>query len=376
MKILNDCINALKKITTTRKKSLINRSFIVSISIIYSVLILAAAASFQYSMNAGSAILFDALKSYNEDLMGGRIGMLVERLREKGATSREDMRNEIENFNFGGDILFAVFFTKTDDENYFRILHAIPLRSGFDLNLAENATVRENKKINYLRKGLLHGILDPGIYSKDGYRWQNIYYPYQIKNRKAVLQFLVSASRTEEAVKNYHDSIKNIRIFNIFMTVFLVLAVVVISGVFVQNYSLLIKNLSSRMNKAASGDLDVSLNQTSDSDLNLLALSFNTLVEELKEKTDRRGDVEGLGTLFSTGVAILKENRLDDAAAVFKTLTLIKPQGFSSYFNLGVAYAKKLDYANALAAFEQALKINPTHELTMTYINKIKEARD
>ncbi len=366
---------ALRGMTTDGKKSLINRRFIISISIIYSALILAMSASFHYSTSAGTTALFDALKSHNEDLIDTRIGTIVELLKEKRASSKEDLRNIVENKNQAGDILFVILFTKTEDDNYFRVFHAIQLRDGFSLDLAENLTVRENKKINYLRKGMLHSVLDPVIYSKDNYFWQNTYYPYELKKRNAVLQFMVSASDTQEAIKNYGDSIMNIRVLNIVMTAILVLAVLVLTGVFVQNYSLLIKNLSASMNKAAAGDLGVSLNQTADSELSQLASSFNTLIEELKERTDKRSEAENLSSLFSTGVAQLKEGSLDEAIAIFKTLTLMKPQGFGSHFNLGVAYAKKREYAKALEAFEQALRINPAHELTRNYMDKINELR-
>jgi tetratricopeptide (TPR) repeat protein len=374
MSIIDTFLNSLKKITVSDKKSLVTRRFIIAISVIYAVLILTVSISFHYSMNASADILFDALISHNQEIIIDKIGTLIERLHDKHAATKEDIQKEIENYNSAvGDILYVIMFAKTDDENYFRILHAIQLKNSLELNISKNTIIKENKKINYLRKGLLNSVVDPNIYSRDNHHWQNIYYPYQIKNRKIILQFLVSVSRTRDAIKHYNDSIRLIRLLNIVMTVVLALAVTALTAIFVQNYSLLIRNLSSYMKKAASGDLGVSLNPTSDDELNQLAQSFNTLMEELKDKTDKRiSEAEGINTLFNTGVSILKENRLDEAIAIFKTLTIIKPQGFGSYFNLGVAYAKKREYDNALAVFEQALRINPSHELTRTYINKVR----
>jgi tetratricopeptide (TPR) repeat protein len=371
-------INRIKKIfwsgASSENKSLITRRFIIAVSVIYSVLILAASASFHYSMDTSARILSDALFSHDREAITYKIDTLIERLRDKKAKSKEDIQKEIENYNAAmGDILYAIIFSKTEDENYYRIIHLIQLRNDFDLKLPRNGVVKENKKINYLKKGLLNSTMDPDIYSQDNYHWHTIYYPYEMKGKKIVLQFLVSASKTEESVRNFSDSLRRIRLMNIIVTVVLAIAVTMLTIVFAQNYSLLIRNLSRYMKKAANGDHDVSLNPTADGELTQLAQSFNTLMEELKDKTDRHAPVaDGIDDLFGTGVKALKENRLEEAIAIFKTMTIVKPQGFSSHFNLGVAYAKKRDYGSALAAFEQALQLNPSHDLTKTYIQKVQ----
>ena len=374
MNIAKRIRNIFQTKTAPGKKSLITRRFIIAISLIYSVLILGISTSFHYSMSTGADLLFDALTAHDQDIMTSKTGILIERLNSKKAASKEEIQKEIENYNAGTrDILYVIIFTKTDDENYYRVFNTIPLQNSLELNIPINAIVKENKKINYLKKGILHSIMDPGIYSQENYHWQNIYYPYAIKNRKVILQFLFSASRTHETIKSYSESMWNIRIINIIVTIVTALAVIALTILLLHNYSLLISNLSSYMQKAANGDLGISLNPTSDGELTRLAQSFNTLIEELKDKTDKHiSETEGISNLFITGVSFLKKDRLDEAIAIFKTLTIIKPQGFGSFFNLGVAYAKKREYDNAIAVFEQSLRINPSHELTKIYIDKVR----
>ncbi|MBP7736728.1 MAG: tetratricopeptide repeat protein [Spirochaetes bacterium] len=393
-----------------KKRSVISRNFIIIISIIYSVLIIMTSVSFHVSMARNDSILKDALVSNNRDLYLGKIDALVERLRTKKATTGDLIKIEMRDYNASaGDILGVIIFTKTEDENYFRIADTLMFHDDLTLEITKSEVVREQKEINYLKLGLLQSAVDPDIYSRNGYSWQNVYYPYEIKNKKSVIQLLVSAARTQATIDAYAASTRSIRIVNIIVTVALVIAVIVLSIIFLQNYSLLISNLSHFMKKAADGDLDVSLHQTGDDELNQLALSFNTLIEELKDKTamtaqaaepaaaaepqpeqppvqaqspepereqgrepDQGPESDGFGAIFITGVSRLKENRLDEAIAIFLTLTIMKPNGFGSFFNLGVAYAKKREYGRAIAMFEEAARINPAFEVTAQYIEKIK----
>ncbi|HPL16668.1 MAG TPA: tetratricopeptide repeat protein [Spirochaetota bacterium] len=392
-----------------KKRSVISRRFIIAISAIYSALIIATSVSFHVIMAGNAGILKDALISNSRDLYLGKIDILAERLKLRNATSIDAVKNELRDYNdSAGDILGVIIFSKTEDENYFRIADALLFHEDLDLAITRSEVVRELKDINYLKMGLLHSAVDPDIYSQSGYTWQNVYYPFEIKNKKAVIQFLVSAARLQATIDSYAASTGNTRIFNIIFTIVLIIAVIVLSVIFLQNYSLLISNLSSFMKKAADGDLDVSLNQTADDELNQLALSFNTLIDELKEKTVRvtpepepqpgqaeqapegqeepgekpqqaaepPAENDSMGEIFTTGVSMLKDNRLEEAIAIFLTLTIMKPGGFGSYFNLGVAYAKKRDYDRAIAMFEEAARINPTFEVTARYIEKVKKLRD
>ena len=364
--------------SSTEKKSLISRRFIIGISIIYTILILAASISFHYSMERNTAILRDTIASLNHDLLTEKAGLLAERIRLNKASTPNDIKKEIESHSaIANDILSVIIYKKTPDENFFQILDTVQFPGGLNLKMDKNAVVREDKKINYLKIGLLNTVVDPEIYTRDNRSWQNIYYPFVINNKKAVIQYLFSTSRTREAVDRYIEATGTIRVLNSVIAGVLAIAVIVLTFLFIQNYSLLLRNLAIYMKKAAGGDLDVSLNTTADIELSQLAESFNTLIEELKDKTGKAAaEPEGTGALFGTGVALLKENRLEEAIAIFTALTIVKPGGFGSYFNLGVARAKNREYARAIAALETAQGLNPSYELTARYIEKIKRLQN
>ena len=74
---------------------------------------------------------------------------------------------------------------------------------------------------------------------------------------------------------------------------------------------------------------------------------------------------------FRKGVELLKNGSLAEAEAVFKALTIIKPDGFGAYFNLGVVLAKQRDFDRSLEMFEKARAINPSHTHTAIYIEKV-----
>jgi len=384
MKILDRIKDIFRKKTDPERRSIISRRFIIAISVIYSALIIAVAVSYHVVTHKNADTLRDALITQNRDFLIKKVQDCVGRLKSKNSASPEDMKKEFSNCNTdSGDLLAVITFTKTNDENYYRIADTLFFHDNLRLNLKRSAVVREQKEINYLKKGILHTDVDPEIYSESGYYWQNVYTPYEIGNRKAVIQFMVSASRTQEVIDNYAESIQGTRTFIILLTVILVIAVVVLSIIFVHNYSLLLRNLSGYMKKAADGDLEVSLNPTEDVELNQLAQSFNTLIDELKDRTEKAvqdaepaQDTEEAGAIFKTGVSLLKENRLEEAIAIFTTLTIIKPNGFGSFFNLGVAHAKKREYGKAIRMFEEARRINPQFEVTAAYIEKVKRLQN
>ena len=378
-----------------RSTSIMSRRFIIAVAAIYSALILAVAVSFYVTMHINAATLRDAIESNARDIFLERTELIVSRMQAAGLRTSDAVARELKEYNEStGKLIAAFIFTKTADENYFRTDQALLFHDNFRPGLARASVVREGKKINYLKNGLIHGVVDPAIYQLDGYCWQNAYYPYELGKKRAVIQLMMSANSVRDTLDNYAGDTRGTRTFLIILTVLLVLAVIILSAVFVQNYSLLIGNLSSFMDKAAGGDLDISLHQSGDGELNQLAQSFNTLIEEMKDLSARPAteaaapqmaqsgqpaqdaapaeNSDENGTLFTSGVALLKENRLDDAIAIFRTLTIVKPQGFGSWFNLGVAHAKKRDYERAIVMFEEARHLNPGFDVTTQYIDKIR----
>ncbi len=266
---------------------------------------------------------------------------------------------------------YILLFSKTSDENYFRLRGKVPLKKDFRLQIEIGSVVKEEKSKNYLKEAQLSGIVEPEIYSNKGLYWQNVYFPFKVKRKTYIIQFIVSASKTEYLLSIYNRSNNNAKWIIIIVSIVMIIAAVIATIIFMHNYSLLIKNLSQYIEKAAKGDLNVSIKTINDDELNKLANSFNSLIHELKDKSSS----EPLSSIFATAVKCLKENNLDDAISLFKTITILRPEGFGSYFNLGVAFAKKKDYRQSLDMFNKALEINPQHELTGKYIRKVEKMR-
>lgn len=387
------------------KRSIISRRFIIAISTIYSLLIIGTAAAYHITTHNNAVILRDALATQGQELLIGRIESRVERLRSANAATPDDAKKALlADATTAGDLHAVIIFTKTEDENYFRIADTVLFNQDLKLDLDRSEVVRERNNISYLKKGLIQIAVDPDIYSQGAYSWQNVFCPYEFGKKKAVLQFMASAARTQEIIEGYAEGTRKTRNFMIALSVMLLIAVSVLTIIFVQNYSLLIRNLSRYMKKAADGDLNVSLHTAEDVELNQLALSFNTLIDELKDRTSRLPEThaephaspspeaspeqaappapetppepESPGAIFAAGVSLLKEDKLDDAIAIFTTMTIIKPNGFGSFFNLGVAHAKKREYGKAIEMFEEARRINPGFEVTAAYIEKVKRLQN
>ena len=182
MNIIQRCRKLVTGLSDPRKKSVISRRFIVALSIIYSSLILAVAISFNVIMHKNAETLKDALESNARDIMLERTELIVSRLRSAGIKTSDGINKELQEYNAGsGKILAAIIFTKTSDENYFQASDMLLLHDNFTPDLERRAIVRQEKEINYLKKGLMHGVVDPAIYSQGGYCWQNAYYPYRAR---------------------------------------------------------------------------------------------------------------------------------------------------------------------------------------------------
>ncbi len=353
--------------------------FVSIIAVIYSALIIILSFSFNTILKTNSDILKEVLLTNNEYLLMERAEMIIEKLKNEEIKNLKSLSKLLYKYCNGDDnFLYAMVFSKTTDDDFFKVRRKIRLNPHIKLKIKRNSIVQEKKDINYLRVGLLEKTVDPKIYSSKGLFWQCIYYPYNIGKYQFVIEFLISSSKISTALNEYSVVINKTKKNIIFITGIVILAVVVITLLFIYNFNRIIKNLTKYMRRAAEGEMDISLKQTNDNDLNELALSFNTIVSELKglrEKESLVKDMEEkdtLNDLFKFGVNMLKENKFDDSISIFKTLTMLKPDGFGSYFNLGVAFAKKREFDNSISMFQKALDSNPNHELTNNYINKVK----
>ena len=358
----------------------LSAKFLSAITAVYAVLIIILSFSFHYILKTNSEILKEILLTNNEYLLLKKSGMIIQQLGKDEIKEMQKLADNIREYcRDDEDFLWVLIFNKTYDENYFKVKSKIPMNPLMKIDIRKNWTVKEEKKTNYMQKALTGRVIDPIIYSSKGIYWQSIYYPFKIKDTTYVIEFFISSLRVSTALNEYTEVINRTKMNILYVTTIVTALVIIITLLFTHNFTRIIKNLSEYMRKAAAGEFNVSLNESADTDLNELALSFNTIVSELKglkEKENLVRDMENkdsLNDLFKFGVNMLKENRFDDSINIFKTLTMLKPDGFGSYFNLGVAYAKKREYGSSLAMFNMALESNPNHEHTINYIGKVRK---
>lgn len=359
----------------------ISSKFILAIAAIYSLLIILLSVSFHLILKENSILLRDILLANNKDLINIKSKAVIDKILDQKYKKIKELYEDLEKYcKQDSDILSVIIYTSTSDDNYFKVLNKITL-NGPVIDLKKNKTVKENKEMNYLRKAMFGSIADPNIYLTNGFYYQIVYQPYKFEKKNLVIQFLISSSKINTALEQYDKSLYEIKKKIIILTGILILSVFVITFMMSYNFSILVKNLTQRLSQAAQGD-EITLNEEADSELSELAISFNkvaTGLKELKEKDKIIKELQGnnsFGDLFKYGVDLLKNSNIDDAVAIFKTLTIMKPDSFGSYFNLGIAYAKKKDYKNSLNMFERALQANPKHEVTRQYIDKVKRLVD
>ncbi len=365
----------------------ISRRFVIVIASIVSALVLILAVAFNQVLRGNHAIITKTIVDNRERLLLQKAEALARAASRRGTAKASALAAELKSLCLAEtDCMGAVIFTRTADENYFRAAETIILNPAADAGIAKDAVVREDRESGYLKKGLFEPAVDPLVRASKGVYWQNAYVPFTLGKKEVVLQFLFSATAFQTALDGYSGEISRMKKIVALLAIALVLAVFGASYLFMHNFTLLIDGLASSMKKASVGELDVNLNAGADEELMELATSFNSLVGGLRELKAREkifeekekilADLENkdtLGDIFKFGVTLLKENRLEDAAALFTTLTFLKPEGFGSYFNLGVIYARRKDYAKSMDMFQRALQANPGNELTMQYIEKIRK---
>ncbi len=318
------------------------------------------------------SVLKKTLMENYEDILLDKAEIITERLTAMQHKKTNEIKKEILRYcSEEKDYLHAIIYSQTSDENFFRVVDTVSINQNLVVPISNKEVVQEEKEYNYLKEGLLHGVVEPNLYKRGNITWQNVYYPLSFDGKNLIIQYMISNSDIMHAIENYSSSIRVTRIISIVITVVLAIAVILLTLIFTHNYSLLIDNLSHYIDRAAQGELELNLHET-DNELNKLALSFNSLMDELKDKKDR-GHHEPEKELFNIGVTMLKENKLDDSIAIFRTLTILKPESFGSYFNLGVAYAKKKDYKQSLTMLEKAAAENPAYDITQKYIVKVKK---
>ncbi len=350
-------------------KTGISKKFIISISILFSVLMIFAAVFYRQIISSNISILKESISGSSSELAREKSNLVMAALKFSNAEKTADISKVLKEI-CTEDIGFidAVIYSKTDDENYFKAVDRLKI-ADVNFSIKSGDIVKEGKDTNFLNKALIGEIIDPEIYSSGSFSWQNSYFSFGNK-KKYIIQLFISAEPARKQLDKYLDSVKTQRFIITCVSSLFVIIIIVLSVIFIQNYTLLLKKLSEFMKNAAGGNLSLNMNPEASVEMSELASSFNILIEEMKDmktKAERTPESD----LFSLGVEKIKNNNYEEAVYIFGTLTILKPLSFVNYFNSGVAYAKLKEYEKALAMFKKAYEINSTNEMTKKYIEKI-----
>jgi hypothetical protein len=368
-----------------RRRSNVSTRFVIITSAIYALIVILIVFSFWYILNINSNILRETVLKNNDIYQMKKIDLVIDRLKEKKIKKPKDfshkeftqkeltlkeLAEELKKYCIkDSEFLYIIIFSTTPDENYFKIQKKIPLNPSLSIAPNKDIIVQEKKETNYIKTAVTQPVIDPAVYFSNNHYYKTVYHPFMIKKNNYIIEFIMSSTEVINVLDDYSGKINNLKKYSIIISACAVIIIIIAALLFFYSFSLLIKNLSGHLTKAAENS-EIKLDPTEDDDLNDLTHSFSSAVSRIKQKKDVPAD------LFKSGVILLKEGNFDDAVAVFKTLTIINPNSFGSYFNLGVAFAKKQQYDISLEMFENALNSNSGHELTLDYIAKVKRLID
>lgn len=397
-------------------------------TLVQGAIVVMLASSFAYITSRDTSVIREIISTYAASVALEKGSAAVTAARTTALmTSKELMDRLFTLCRSDQKILSCILFSKTSDENFFKVSARIDLGTTFALpDIGQR--VREGTEENWLKKGLYAESVDPALYAdKDKtLYWHNAYIPAHCKDGIYIVRVTVSATDAMLALDDYFDRTGMMKKAILAVSALLLVASIAASALFLRNFTLLIAGLTGYVRKAVGGETSLSVSSEVDEDLSELALSFNTLVGELRDKDRTIGELrdressavkaalesndknvraekdrtvaelqtmleqarqekekilaeqnrsDELSEMFRRGVEMLKDNRIEEAAAVFTALTILKPDGFGGYFNLGVACAKLGRYDRALDMFDHALAINPNHTHTSLYIEKVRRLR-
>jgi len=357
--------------------------FPLAMAVIFGLLILVTAILFYRITGEVTSAYRSRVMERHHELIIEQSRLVMERLRIKGVTpSPSALSKAVKRMTAERpDFLYLMILKKSSDDNFFTLKKKLPLSENLKIDLSEGTAIQDRQSIDYLKKGQLYGVADPTLYSKNKFTWQVVYQPYRVGKKNLVLQFFISAATARSSIESLNGAISSNRKILVFSSTILVIIFAVLLFLFTRNYSSLVSNLSRYMQMAADGNLDININRVADGELDELARSFNTLIEEMRDLKGKDMEQEVIppedqnnviiDDLFSQGVTFLKQNNLTASVTCFEFIINHRKNSFGSYFNLGVTRAKQKNYPDSLAMFLKAQDINPDHEMTGQYIERV-----
>ncbi len=356
-----------------------SKKFLLTIALVYSLFIVASSVIIYLTFSVSEKKTGQILYTENIKYQSRILNLIVEN-QENIPESPEGLM-EILRKNYKGKegVLSLIIFKKTDDDNYFRVIDILKLYGLFDPKISRGQNVTVKKGVEILKNGFSYSTYDRQIYTDGIVKWQNIYQPVTIGKQKFLINGLISVVEQEKIIKSIDSRNSLYRTILFIISALIMLGVIVSTCLFYQNYSGILKGLASHFDQAAQGNFNVRIKQTDDIDFNRLADSFNSFVDSLMDKkTITMGSEDYLAyinsrsnQLFQEGVSLIKENAFEDALESFRVLEILKPDSHAVVFNLGVIYAKMKRYMEAMVMFERAIKIDPDHELSLRYKEKV-----
>ena len=125
----------------------ISVKFVAIIAVIYTVLIIILSFSFNTILKTNSDVLKDVLLTNNEYLLMERADMIIEKLQNEEIKNLKSLSLQLwklcsKNDNF----LYTMIFSKTADDNYFKVRRKIRLNPQMKIKIRQNSIVNEKKE--------------------------------------------------------------------------------------------------------------------------------------------------------------------------------------------------------------------------------------
>lgn len=347
-------------------------TFIIALALSASLTLAAIAGISGYGIRAAARDVSRASHEAFRESLYSRAAIFFAALSDPAAKDvREAAGRAQQLLSLDATALSAVIFTRTGDESYFRAAEILEFNASRKFPFTRGSELREESGI--IRKGLYEITVDTAVTTADGLHFMSVYGPVRLERGEAVVQlsFSVDPSRARAAAAGA-ERIRRLLLIASIIGVLLLLGITIAEAAAVSS---LMKGLTVVVKEAAGGETAVRMDPAVDRDIVELAESFNMLIGELREK-DRKvaelGARDSGAELFKSGVAAFKENRADDAEALFRSHLLLRGGSFGSCFNLGIIKARRRQFAEALSYFEQAAALNPDNAQTAEYIQKVK----
>ncbi len=365
-----------------KKKFHFTAKFAASVAVLFSAFIIIQALVFNYTIEKNSEILSSQVIEAAEQVMTAKAAAIGEAAavempgkKFSRTLTEKKLRNAAMHCE---DVLGIILFSPTADENFFRPLAVIQTDSRFSADIDMKKPVQAAGGKELLKKALLGPAAEDNIcYCRD-IPCRNIYVPVKTGRKTFAAQIVFEAGRNEKITDSFNSVVSQSMKIMLISSGMLAVIIIILTVLFTQRHSVLVNQLSRYMKQAAEGDLELTIKQPGDRELDCLADSFNTLMEEMRqmrqlpsEKGEAAGNVNS--RFFKYGTALLRQGKAAQALSVFEFLETEDPSSFASFFNAGVILAKMKRYQEALEHLEKACAINPAFELTVVYTDRIKK---